>query len=53
MIIIPKNGEIELSDEIGTNLTLKRGEVAFVMASTGQVVMKAEKVMTLLLTLDK
>lgn len=53
VMIIPEKGDVELSDEIGTNLTLKRGEVAFVMASTGQVVMKAEKVMTLLLTLDK
>lgn len=53
VMIIPENGEIELSDEIGTNITLKRGEVAFVMASTSQVVMKAGMVKTLRLTLDK
>lgn len=53
VMIIPGNGDAELSDEIGTNITLKRGEVAFVMASTSQVVMKAGMVKTLRLTLDK
>lgn len=41
VVIIPKNGDLELSDEIGTIVTLKRGEVGFVMASTNQVVVKA------------
>lgn len=53
VMIIPENGDVELSDEIGTNLTLKQGEVSFVMASTNQVVIKAEKVKTLRLTLDE
>lgn len=53
VIIIPENGGVELSDEIGTSLTLKQGEAGFVMASTSQVVMKAEKVETLRLTLDE
>ena len=53
VMIIPENGEIELSDEIGTSVTLKQGEVGFVMASTNQVVVKAEKVKTLRLMLDE
>lgn len=53
VMIIPVNGDVELSDEIGTNLTLKQGEVGFVMASTSQVVVKAEKTKTLRLTLDE
>lgn len=53
LMIIPENGDVELRDEIGTSLMLKQGEVGFVMASTNQVVIKAEKVKTLLLTLDK
>ena len=53
VIIIPENGEVELSDEIGTNVMLKQGEVGFVMASTSQVVVKAEKVNSLRLTLDE
>lgn len=52
VMIIPENGDVELSDEIGTSVTLKRGEVGFVMASTSQVVIKAEKVKTLQLTLE-
>lgn len=52
VIIIPENGDVELSDEIGTIIKLKQGEVGFVMASTSQVVMKAEKVKYLRLTLD-
>ena len=53
MMIIPENGDVELSDEIGTSIILKQGEAGFVMASTDQVVVKAEKVKTLRLTLDK
>lgn len=53
VMIIPENGDVELNDEIGTSVTLKQGEVGFVMASTSQVVIKAEKVKTLRLTLDK
>lgn len=53
MMIIPENGDVELSDEIGTSKILKQGEAGFVMASTNQVVVKAEKVNTLRLTLDK
>lgn len=53
VMIIPENEEIELNDEIGSNVTLKPGEVGFVMASTNQVVIKAEKVKTLRLTLDE
>lgn len=53
VMIIPENGDVGLNDEIGTKITLKRGEVAFVMASTNQVVVKAEKVKTLRLTLDE
>lgn len=53
VIIIPENGVVELSDEIGMSLTLKQGEVGFVMASTSQVVIKAEKVISLRLTLDE
>ena len=53
VMIIPKNGDVELSDEIGTSITLKQGEVGFVMASTNQVVVKAEKVRTSRLILDK
>ena len=43
VMIIPENGDVEMSDEIGTNLTLKQGEVGFVMASTNQVVMCSKK----------
>ena len=53
VIIIPENGDIELNDEIGTSVTLRQGEIGFVMASTSQVVVKAEKVKTLRLTLDE
>lgn len=53
MMIIPENGDVELSDEIGSSITLKQGEVGFVMASTNQVVVKAEKVRTSRLILDK
>ncbi|MBQ0088647.1 MAG: hypothetical protein KBT27_04880, partial [Prevotellaceae bacterium] len=53
VMIIPENGDVELSDEIGTSVTLKQGEVGFVMASTNQVVVKAEKVNSLRLTLDE
>ena len=53
VVIIPENGDVELSDEIGTSVTLKQGEVGFVMASTNQLVVKAEKVKTLRLTLDE
>lgn len=53
VMIIPENGDVELSDEIGTSVTLKQGEVGFMMASTSQVVVKAEKVKTLWLTLDE
>lgn len=53
VIITPENGAVELSDEIGTNISLTQGEVGFVMASTSQVVMKAEKVETLRLILDE
>ena len=52
VMIIPENGDVELSDEIWASVTLKRGEVGFVMASTSQVVIKAEKVKTLQLTLE-
>lgn len=52
VIIIPENGDVELNDEIGMSVTLMQGEVVFVMASTSQVVIKAEKVKTLRLTLD-
>lgn len=52
VMIIPENEEIELNDEIGSNVTLMPGEVGFVMASTSQVVIKAEKVKTLRLTID-
>ena len=53
LMIIPDKGDVELSDEIGTSVTLKQGEVGFVMASTNQVIVKAEKVKTLWLTLDE
>ena len=53
MMIIPENGDVELSDEIGTSIILKQGEAGFVMASTNQVVVKAETVKTLRLTLDE
>ena len=53
VMIIPENGEIKLSDEIGSSAVLRQGEVSFVMASTGQVVMKAEKIKTLRLKLDE
>ena len=53
VMIIPENGDVELSDEIGTSITIKQGEVGFVMASTNQLVFKAEKVKTLWLTLDE
>ena len=53
VMIIPENVDVELSDEIGTNIKLKQGEVGFVMASTNQVVVKAEKVNSLRLTLDE
>lgn len=53
VMIVPENGDIELNDEIGSNVTLKRGEVGFVMASTSQVVIKAEKEKALRLALDK
>lgn len=53
VMIIPENGDVELNDEIGTIVTLKQGEVGFVMASTSQVVIKAEKVMSLRLMLDE
>lgn len=53
VIIIPENGGVELSDEIGTSITLKQGEVGFLMASTYQVVVKAEMVKILRLTLDE
>ena len=53
VMIIPENGDVKLSDEIGTSVTLKQGEVGFVMASTNQVVVKAEKTKTLRLTLDE
>ena len=53
VMIIPENGEVELSDEIGTRISLKQGEAGFVMASTNQLVAKAERVKTLWLTLDK
>lgn len=52
VMIIPENEEIELNDEIGSNVTLMTGEVGFVIASTNQVVIKAEKVKTLRLTID-
>lgn len=52
VMIIPEDGDVELNDEIGTNVTLKQGEVGFMMASTSQVVAKAEKVKALQLTLD-
>ena len=50
VMISPENGDIELNDEIGTSVTFKQGEVGFVMASTSQVVMKAQQVKTLRLT---
>ena len=53
VMIIPENGDIELNDEIGTSVTLNRGEIGFVVASTNQVVIKAEKVETLRLILDE
>lgn len=53
VMIIPEDGVVELNDEIGTKITLKRGEVGFVMASTNQVVVKAGKTKTLRLTLDE
>ena len=53
VMIIPENGEIELSDEIGMSVSLKQGEVGFVIASTSQVVIKAEKVKSLRLSLDE
>ena len=53
VMIIPENGDVELDDEIGTSLTLKQGEVGLVMASTSQIVVKAEKVKALRLTLDE
>lgn len=53
VMIIPENGDVELNDEIGTSVTLKQGEVGFVMASTNQVIVKAEKVKILRLKLDK
>ena len=52
VIIIPENGDVELNDEIGTNLTLKQGEVGFVMASTSQVVMCSKKAVSLQFVLD-
>lgn len=48
IMIIP----VELSDEIGTSVTLKQGELGFVMASTNQVVVRTEKVKALRLTFD-
>lgn len=53
VMIIPENGDVELSDEIGTSLMLKQGDVGFVMASTNQVVVKAETIKILRLTLDE
>ena len=53
VVIIPENGDVEFSDEIGTIIKLKQGEVGFVMASTNQVVINAEKVKTLRLILDE
>ena len=53
VMIIPENGEIELSDEIGTSVTLKQGEVGFMMASTSQMLMKTGKVKVLRLTVDE
>ena len=52
MMIIPGNGDAELSDEIGTSVTLKQGEVGFVMASTNKVVVQSDKAETLHLTLN-
>lgn len=46
-MIIPENEEIELNDEIGTCVTLKRGEIGFVMASTSQVEMCSKKTVSL------
>lgn len=51
VMIIPVEGTVELNDEIGTNLKVARGEIAFVMASTNQVVIKSDKVVALNLTL--
>ena len=53
MMIISEDGDVELRDETGTGLTLKQGEVGFVMASTNQVMVKAEKVKILRLIFDK
>lgn len=52
VIIIPENGDVELSDEIGTSVTFKQGEVGFVMASTSQVVLCSNKGVSLQLVLD-
>ena len=51
-MVIPVEGTLELNDEIGTNLKISTGEVAFVMASTNQVVIKSGKAATLYLRSD-
>lgn len=52
VMIIPVEGTAELNDEIGTNLKLSQGELAFVMASTNKVVIKSDKATALNLTLN-
>lgn len=52
MIVIPVGGTVELKDEIGTNLKVSRGEVAFVMASTNKAVLRSNKAEILHLTVD-
>lgn len=52
VMIIPENGDVELSDEIGSSVTLKQGEVGFMMASTSQVVMCSKKAVSLQFVLD-
>ena len=52
VMVIPENGDVEFSDEIGTSVTLKQGEVGFVMASTSQVVICSNKAVSLQFVLN-
>ena len=52
VMIILENGDVELCDEIGTRVTLKQGEVGFVMASTSQVMICSNKAVSLQFVLN-
>lgn len=53
VMIIPVEGTVKLTDEVGTNLKVSRGEVTFVMASMDKVFLQSDKAATLHIMLAK